>query len=149
MRRPFTLVLLLVLAVPTHAARTPVHARHGMVVAMESLAVDVGVDVLKKGGNAVDAAVAVGFALAVTHPFAGNIGGGGYMLIRFADGRTTFIDFRERAPQKASHDMYLDANGNPTRDSIEGWRSSGVPGSVRGYELALTKYGKRSWADDL
>src|SRR5581483_1764939 len=105
--------------------------------------------VLQKGGNAIDAAVAVGFALTVTHPFAGNLGASGYMTIRFADGRTTFIDFRERAPEKASHDMYLDAAGNPTRDSVEGWRSSGVPGSVRGYEMALTKYGKRSWADNI
>ncbi|HZP49205.1 MAG TPA: gamma-glutamyltransferase [Vicinamibacterales bacterium] len=149
MRRMLSVVLLLVLVVPTYAARTPVHAKHGMVVAMESLAVDVGVDVLKKGGNAVDAAVAVGFALAVTHPFAGNIGGGGYMLIRFADGRATFIDFRERAPEKASHDMYLDASGAPTRDSIEGWRSSGVPGSVRGFEMAQAKYGKRTWAENI
>ena len=149
MRRTLIVLLLLVLVVPAHAARTPVHARHGMVVAMEGIAADVGVSVLQKGGNAVDAAVAVGFALAVTHPFAGNIGGGGYMVIRLADGRSTFIDFRERAPEKASHDMYLDAKGNPTRDSIEGWRSSGVPGSVRGFEMALAKYGKRSWADNI
>ena len=81
--------------------------------------------------------------MAATHPFAGNIGGGGYMLIRFADGRTTFIDFRERAPEKASRNMYLDANGELTKDSIEGWRSSGVPGTVRGFEMALKKYGKR------
>ena len=148
MRRVLTFGLLFLLAVPL-TARTPVHAQHGMVVAMESIAADVGVGVLQKGGNAVDAAVAVGFALAVTHPFAGNIGGGGYMLIRLADGRSTFIDFRERAPEKASHDMYLDANGKPTRESIEGWRSSGVPGSVRGFEMALTKYGTRSWSDTL
>ncbi|HEY7291703.1 MAG TPA: gamma-glutamyltransferase [Vicinamibacterales bacterium] len=140
---------LIVLAAPVHATRQPVHARHGMVVAMESIATDVGVSVLQKGGNAVDAAVAVGFAMAVTHPFAGNIGGGGFMLIRFADGRSTFIDFREQAPQKASHDMYLDAAGKPTKDSIEGWRSSGVPGSVRGFEMALSKYGKRTWAESL
>jgi len=114
---------------------------------MESIAADVGVRVLQQGGNAIDAAVAVGFALAVTHPSAGNIGGGGYMLIRLADGRTTFIDFRERAPGGASRTMYLDAQGNPTRDSIEGWRSSGVPGTVRGFELALTRYGTRAWAD--
>src|SRR5271155_2618669 len=82
------------------AARTPLHLRSAMVVAQEPLATDAGVAVLKAGGNAVDAAVAVGFALAVTHPFAGNIGGGGFMLIRMADGRTTFIDFRERAPGK-------------------------------------------------
>jgi gamma-glutamyltranspeptidase/glutathione hydrolase len=134
---------------PLSAARQPVRARHGMVVAMESIAADVGVSVLQKGGNAVDAAVAVGFAMAVTHPFAGNIGGGGYMLIRLADGRATFIDFRERAPEKASRDMYLDAKGELTRDSIEGWRSSGVPGTVRGFELALSKYGKRKWAENL
>jgi gamma-glutamyltranspeptidase/glutathione hydrolase len=141
--------LCIVLAVPTSAVRQPVRARHGMVVAMESIAADVGVSVLQKGGNAVDAAVAVGFAMAVTHPFAGNLGGGGYMLIRLADGRTTFIDFRERAPEKASRNMYLDAQGNLTRDSIEGWRSSGVPGTVRGFEIAVNKYGKRTWAESL
>jgi gamma-glutamyltranspeptidase/glutathione hydrolase len=130
-------------------ARQPVRARHGMVVAMESIAADVGVDVLKKGGNAVDAAVAVGFALSATHPYAGNLGGGGYMLIRLADGRTTFIDFREKAPEKASHDMYLDAEGNLTRDSIEGWRSSGVPGTVRGFELAQSRYGRLKWQEDI
>src|SRR5262245_22552186 len=107
MRRTLVLVLALVLSVPLAANRQPVRARHGMVVAMESLAVDVGVDVLKQGGNAVDAAVAVGFAMAVTHPFAGNLGGGGYMLIRLADGTSTFIDFRERAPEKATRNMYL------------------------------------------
>src|SRR5271166_3510085 len=115
-------------------AREPVHSRHGMVVAQEPLAADVGVAVLKAGGNAVDAAVAVGFALAVTYPFAGNIGGGGFMLVRFADGRATFIDFREKAPLKASRNMYLDANGKLTKDSLVGWRASGVPGSVRGFE---------------
>src|SRR5215471_6564213 len=149
MRRVLTALFLVLLVVPTHAARQPVRAKHGMVVAMESIATDVGVSVLQKGGNAVDAAVAVGFALAVTHPFAGNLGGGGYLLIRLADGRTTFIDFRERAPEQASHDMYLDAKGNLTRDSIEGWRSSGVPGTVRGFEMAVSKYGKRSWADNM
>ena len=117
-----------------------------MVVAQEPIAADVGLAVLKSGGNAIDAAVAVGFALAVTYPFAGNLGGGGFLLARFADGRTTFIDFRERAPGKAAHDMYLDAAGNPTRDSIVGWRAAGVPGSVRGFELAHKKYGKRPWA---
>ena len=149
MRRTVAFILLLVLTGTATAARQPVHARHGMVVAMESIAADVGVSVLQKGGNAVDAAVAVGFALAVTHPFAGNLGGGGYMLIRLADGRSTFIDFRERAPEKASRNMYLDAAGNLTRDSIEGWRSSGVPGSVRGFELALSKYGRRKWAENM
>ena len=149
MRRYLSLAVLLALAVPVHAVRQPLRAKHGMVVTMEGQAADVGVSVLKAGGNAVDAAVAVGFAMAATHPFAGNIGGGGFMLIRFADGRSTFIDFRERAPEKASRNMYLDAKGNLTRDSIEGWRSSGVPGTVRGFEMALTKYGKRTWAENM
>jgi gamma-glutamyltranspeptidase / glutathione hydrolase len=118
-----------------------------MVAAQEPLAVDAGVEILKGGGNAVDAAVAVALALAVTHPFAGNLGGGGFMLIRFADGRSTFLDFRERAPLAASRDMYLDAAGNPTRESLEGWRSSGVPGTVRGLELAHSRYGTRKWAE--
>ncbi len=127
------------------AASQPEHARHAMVVAGNSLAADIGVAVLQSGGNAVDAAVAIGFAMAVTYPYAGNLGGGGFMLVRFAGGRSTFIDFRESAPAKASRDMYLDAQGNPTRDSIEGWRSVGVPGTVRGFEMAQRKYGKAKW----
>jgi gamma-glutamyltranspeptidase/glutathione hydrolase len=126
-------------------ARQPEFARHAMVVSGDPLATDVGVKVLQTGGNAVDAAVAVGFALAVTYPYAGNLGGGGFMLIRFADGRSTFVDFRERAPEAATHDMYLDAHGNPTRASVEGWRASGVPGTVRGFELAQKKYGRSKW----
>lgn len=126
-------------------ARQPEHAQHAMVVAGDDLAAGAGVKILKNGGNAVDAAVAIGFALAVTYPYAGNLGGGGFMLVRFADGRSNFIDFRERAPGKASSGMYLDAKGNPTRDSIEGWRSSGVPGTVRGLELAQKKYGRAKW----
>jgi gamma-glutamyltranspeptidase/glutathione hydrolase len=129
------------------SARQPVHSRNAMVVTQEPLATSVGVAVLQAGGNAMDAAVAVGFALAVTHPFAGNIGGGGFLLARFADGRTTFIDFREKAPLKASRNMYLDANGKLTRDSLVGWRASGVPGSVRGFELANKKYGRKPWAE--
>src|SRR5262249_33801605 len=149
MKRALLVTCCLVVAIPLDAARQPVRGRAGVVVTMESIAADVGVSVLQKGGNAVDAAVAVGFTMAVTHPFAGNIGGGGYMLIRLADGRATFIDFPRRPPEKAARDMYLDAKGNLTRDSIEGWRSSGVPGTVRGFEMALTKYGRRTWADDL
>jgi gamma-glutamyltranspeptidase / glutathione hydrolase len=139
----------LVLAVPLNATRQPLRARHGMVVAMEATAADVGVSVLERGGNAVDAAVAVGFAMAVTHPFAGNLGGGGYMLIRMADGRTMFIDFREQAPEHSSRNMYLDAKGELTKDSVEGWRSSGVPGTVRGFEIAVSKYGRKKWAEDM
>jgi len=142
---PFVVSLCLI--APPVDAHEPVFARKGMVVAQEPVAADVGVAVLKSGGNAVDAAVAVGFALAVTYPYAGNIGGGGFMLIRMADGRTTFIDFREKAPRKATHDMYLDASGNVTRDSLLGWRAVGVPGTVRGLELALKKYGHKSWSE--
>jgi len=118
-----------------------------MVVSREKHATAIGLNVLKGGGNAVDAAVAVGFALAVTHPSAGNIGGGGFMLIRLADGRTTFLDFRERAPMSASRDMYIDpATGNATQDSTLGYRAAGVPGTVRGLEYANKKYGKKPWA---
>ena len=130
------------------ASREPVRAKHAMAVAQQPAEL-AGLQVLQRGGNAVDAAVAIGFALAVTYPFAGNLGGGGFMLIRLADGRSTFIDFRETAPAKSTPDMYLDAQGNPTRDSLEGWRSSGVPGTVRGFELAQSKYGKLKWADDM
>jgi gamma-glutamyltranspeptidase/glutathione hydrolase len=136
----------LALALPVWAAQ-PVHARHAMVVTVEQHATDAGVAVLEAGGNAVDAAVAVGFALAVTHPSAGNIGGGGFMLVRFADGRSTFLDFRERAPEKASRNMYLDASGKATNESVTGYRAAGVPGSVRGFEHASKKYGRKPWAD--
>ena len=149
-RIPLVRILAAILAaalfVPPAGARDPVYRRYGMVVAQEPRAADVGVAVLKAGGNAVDAAVAVGFALAVTHPFAGNLGGGGFMLVRLADGRSTFIDFRESAPAKATHDMYLDSSGAPTRDSIIGWRASGVPGTVAGLELAHKKFGSKPWA---
>ena len=101
----------------------------------------------ESGGNAIDAAVAIGFALAVTYPYAGNIGGGGFLLARFADGRTTFIDFREKAPLAATRNMYLDSKGNVTEDSLVGWRAAGVPGTVRGLELAHRKYGRKPWAE--
>src|SRR5580704_9549188 len=149
MRRTLASLVLISFNAVELGAKPPVRAKHAMVAAQEALATDVGVAILKNGGNAIDAAVAIGFALAVTHPFAGNIGGGGFMTIRLADGRTTFIDFRERAPGKASRDMYLDANGKPTRDSIEGWRSSGVPGTVRGFELAQSRYGRLTWPQDM
>ena len=145
--RWLSLVLMFALVVPAADGREPVYGRKAMVVAQEELATDVGVSILRAGGNAVDAAVAVGFALAVTHPYAGNLGGGGFMLIRMADGRTSFIDFREKAAGRASRDMYLDANRNPTNESVVGWRSAGVPGTVRGFELAHKKYGRKSWAD--
>ncbi len=140
-------VLLWAIAAPLFA-RQPVHARHAMVVTRETHATEVGVQVLQAGGNAVDAAVAVGFALAVTHPSAGNLGGGGFMLLRMADGTSTFIDFRERAPLSASRNMYMDqATGQATKDSQLGYRASGVPGTVRGLEYAHAKYGKALWKD--
>lgn len=116
-------------------------APRAMVAANEILASRAGVEMLKRGGNAVDAAVAVGFALAVTLPEAGNIGGGGYMLIRLADGRTAALDYREMAPGAATRDMYLDSEGKLTRRSIDGHLASGVPGSVAGMAEALRRYG--------
>jgi gamma-glutamyltranspeptidase / glutathione hydrolase len=118
-----------------------------MVVAQEPLAADAGRRVLMDGGNAVDAAVAIGLALAVTHPSAGNLGGGGFMLVRLANGKTAFLDFREAAPAKSERDMYLDPDGNPTKDSIFGWRSSGTPGSVAGFDFAHKKFGSKPWAE--
>ena len=116
-----------------------------MVVTVHALASQVGVDILKEGGNAVDAAVATGFALAVVHPAAGNIGGGGFMLIRMADGKTHFLDYREKAPGAATRDMYLDAQGNVIPGASEiGYKSIGVPGSVAGLAYAEKKYGKLS-----
>lgn len=130
------------------ASPAPVEAEHGMVVTAQHLATDVGVDVLKSGGNAVDAAVAVGYALAVVYPTAGNIGGGGFMTIRLKDGRTTFLDFRERAPLAAAKTMYLDAKGDVVpRASLDGYLAVGVPGSVMGFETAREKYGTRSRED--
>ncbi|MES2069627.1 MAG: gamma-glutamyltransferase [Pseudomonadota bacterium] len=124
------------------ASQAPVAAEHGMVVTAQHLATKVGVDVLKKGGNAIDAAVAVGYALAVVYPAAGNLGGGGFMTIQLADGRKTFLDFREKAPLAATANMYLDANGNVIKGlSSNGYLAVGVPGSVAGMEYALAKYG--------
>ena len=147
------LVLLLVvtLSVPVGLAREPVRARHGIVASTNELASRVGVEIMKRGGNAVDAAIAVAFALAVTHPAAGNLGGGGFMMIRLKDGRTTAIDYREMAPAAAHRNVYLDKNGNLIEGeggSLVGYRAAGVPGTVRGMELALKKYGSRklTWA---
>ena len=120
----------------------PVKAQHGMVASVDAIATRVGVDILKQGGNAVDAAIAVGFALAVTHPQAGNLGGGGFMLLRTAAGRTTAIDFREMAPARASRDMFLDKQGNAdSKLSLTSHLASGTPGTVAGFALAAQKYG--------
>jgi gamma-glutamyltranspeptidase / glutathione hydrolase len=121
----------------------PVRAPHAMVVTVHHLATDAGVEVLHEGGNAVDAAVAVGFALAVVHPVAGNIGGGGFMLIHEHTGQDIFIDYREKAPLAATANMYLDAKGNLIpNSSIVGYKAVGVPGSVAGLVYAERKYGK-------
>ena len=135
---------LLFVTVPLIAADS-VTGPHGMVVAQEPLAADVGLGVLKSGGNAIDAAVAVGFALAVTHPLAGNIGGGGFMMIRLANGESHFLDFRETAPSSATRDMYLNTEGKPTEESVAGWRASGIPGTVAGLEMASKRFGTKRW----
>ena len=129
------------------AARPPVRGKHGMVSSVSEIASRVGVDVLKRGGNAIDAAVAVGLALAVVWPSAGNIGGGGFMVIRMADGRTTAIDYREMAPAAAHRNVYLDEKGEYIKESSQyGHRAAGVPGTVAGMALALEKYGRLKWA---
>ncbi len=124
-----------------------VRASRAMVVTDAPLATAVGVDVLRDGGNAVDAAVATAFALAVVYPEAGNIGGGGFMVAYFADGRSAALDFRERAPLAATRDMYLDERGEPTDRSITGHLAAGVPGAVAGLWAAHQRYGTRPWRD--
>ncbi len=126
------------------ASPAPAEGQNGMVVTAQHLASQVGIDVLKNGGNAVDAAVAVGYALAVVYPTAGNLGGGGFMTIRFKDGKSTFLDFRERAPLAATKTMYLDKDGKPVDGaSTETYLAIGVPGTVAGLEEAREKYGTR------
>ena len=126
-----------------HPIAHPVHARNAMVVSVSRYASEAGVEIMKRGGNAIDAAVATGFALAVVHPQAGNIGGGGFMLIRMADGTTHFLDYREKAPAAATHDMFLDAHGNVSEHtSLIGYKAIAVPGSVKGMAYAQKKWGK-------
>jgi len=148
-KRNIILITFIIISVflPVHVFTQTVTDRNGMVVSVDEYASNIGVEILKEGGNAVDAAVAVGFALAVTYPPAGNIGGGGFMIIRFPDtGKSVAVDFREKAPGKASPDMYLDENGNYVRDrSYTGHLAVGVPGTVRGFELVMKKYGTLSW----
>jgi gamma-glutamyltranspeptidase / glutathione hydrolase len=124
------------------AAPVALESKHGMVVTAQHLASEAGAGVLRRGGNAVDAAVAVGYVLAVTHPCCGNLGGGGFMTIHLADGRNTFINFREKAPLAARADMFLDERGNPIADkSLNGYLAAGVPGTVMGLETARREYG--------
>jgi gamma-glutamyltranspeptidase/glutathione hydrolase len=139
-------LLLLLVAVPLFAeSRLPVRGRHAMVASVDVLASRVGADVMKRGGNAVDAAVAVAFSLAVTWPEAGNLAGGGFMLVRTPDGKSEAIDYREVAPAAATRNMYLDANGKVTKDSTLGYRAVAVPGTVAGLALAHQRYGKLPW----
>src|ERR1700716_2823162 len=150
MRSPHkSLILLLMVALAwwgagfAVASVHAVHAQHAIVVSVHELASRAGSDIMQAGGNAVDAAVATGFALAVVHPPAGNLGGGGFMLVRFADGKTHFLDYREKAPKAASREMYLDAQGNVIPDaSTLGYKAIGVPGSVAGMIYAQKHWGK-------
>jgi gamma-glutamyltranspeptidase/glutathione hydrolase len=125
----------------------PYRARRAMVVSGETNATDTGLAVLKSGGNAIDAAVAMGFVLGVTHSGMTGLGGGGYILVRMADGRTTFLDFREQAPGRATRSMFLDANGNLSQDSVIGWKAAAVPGNVKGFQTAHRKFGTRPWSE--
>lgn len=127
------------------ATGQPIEASHGMVVSTDEYASQVGVDVLRSGGNAIDAAIAVQFALAVVNPEAGNIGGGGFMVLRTAGGETAAVDFREKAPLAATRDMYLDADGNLTDKSVVGHLAAGVPGTVSGMWEAHQRYGTLEW----
>jgi gamma-glutamyltranspeptidase / glutathione hydrolase len=134
--------------IPKEWPREPVHGAHGMVASDEPLASQAGVEILKHGGNAVDAAVATAFALAVVEPAAGNIGGGGFMLVRLANGKTNFFDYREMAPGKVTRDMYINADGKLDKEaSTIGYRSVAVPGTVAGLALALKTHGTMKLAD--
>jgi gamma-glutamyltranspeptidase/glutathione hydrolase len=139
------LLLGALVATPLHADSKPVHAPHAIVVSVDELASKAGADIMQVGGNAIDAAVATGFVLAVVYPQAGNLGGGGFMLLRMADGKTHFIDFREEAPAAATASMYLDTQGNVIDGASEyGYQAIGVPGSVAGLVYAQKRYGKLS-----
>ncbi|MFQ5529076.1 MAG: gamma-glutamyltransferase family protein, partial [Gemmatimonadota bacterium] len=124
----------------------PVRADSGMVVSTDSLASAAGVEILRAGGNAIEAAIATSFALAVVNPEAGNIGGGGFMVARLADDTRFALDYREQAPGGATADMYVDGEGRVTREGVEGHLASGVPGSVAGLEAAYVRYGTLPWA---
>ena len=160
LRKPFVLLTIAAFFLSTFpfslnvraAAPEPVRGQHGMVASNDEIASKVGVEIMKKGGNAVDAAIAVGLALAVVFPFAGNIGGGGFMLIRKKDGTSTAIDYREMAPKAATRNIYLDKNGKLIEGeggSILGYRAAGVPGTLAGFDMAFRKYGsgKLKWSD--
>ncbi|MGD0108136.1 MAG: gamma-glutamyltransferase, partial [Rhodopila sp.] len=140
------MVALCLLPLPCRAVSLPpTESTTGLVVSAQRLAAEAGVDILRKGGNAIDAAVAVGYAEAVVNPCCGNIGGGGFLTAHLPDGRDIFLNFRETAPAAASRDMYLNAAGQPVQGaSLFGWKAVAVPGSVLGLDTALAKYGTMS-----
>jgi gamma-glutamyltranspeptidase len=138
----FLPILCLLLARSPGPAAEPIRAAHGMVVSSHWLASEAGVQILRAGGNAVDAAIGTGLALAVVHPSAGNIGGGGFMVLFAQSGEVTTFDFREKAPLAAHEKMYLEGGSNH-----EGHLSVGVPGTVAGFDLALKRFGKKSWRE--
>jgi len=143
-----TFYLLLVILITSGQLYSQTYGRNGMVVSSSNIASETGISILKKGGNAIDAAVATAFALAVTHPGAGNIGGGGFMVYMNSNGTTTSIDFREKAPLEATADMFLDSSGRLIKDSNHfSAKAIGVPGTVAGLFLAHSKYGKLPWHD--
>src|SRR6187399_3064714 len=152
LRRAITPLILLSLSLSilpfgslsVHAAPAPVRGKNGMVASQHEIASKIGIEILKRGGNAVDAAVAVGIALAVVYPEAGNLGGGGFMLIRKGNGEAHAIDYREMAPKAANRDVFVDKDGNLIRgegSSTVGYRASGVPGTLAGFDFAMKKYG--------
>ncbi len=148
--RKFTASLIILFLIQTLWATEfqPEYGEKGMVVSEDPLATAIGLQVLKDGGNAVDAAVAVGFAMAVSYPTAGNIGGGGFMVIRLADGKVYTLDYRETAPAAAHKDVYLDAGGNVIKDaSLLGYKAAGTPGTVAGLQEAFKRFGSRPWRD--
>lgn len=155
MRRPSSILFALIVLIASlstsvfsGAAKSPVRARNGMVVTSHHLATAAGLQILKEGGNAVDAAVATGLALEVVLPSAGNIGGGGFMIVYWKDGRVSAFDFREKAPAAATESMYVDKKGNYIQDlNHRGFLSIGVPGTVAGFDLALKKFGSKSWKE--
>src|SRR5437763_13208706 len=127
----------------------PQRSRQAIVVSGDPAATDVGLAVLKAGGNAMDAATAMAFALGVTHSGMTGLGAGGHVLVRMSDGRTSFFDFREQAPGKASRDMFLDAHGNVSPDAVTGWRAAALPGYVKGWEMMHGKCGVKRWKERL
>jgi gamma-glutamyltranspeptidase/glutathione hydrolase len=135
-------LLLLILTSISIFAAEPIRARHGIVASSHALASEIGVKVMQSGGNAIDAAIATGMALAVVHPSAGNIGGGGFMVVFTKDGEVTTFDFREKAPLAAREAMYM---GEGKTNHHEGYRSVGVPGTIAGFDLALKRFGKKTW----